>query len=85
MIKMFYADRIRAGDGPQINPVPEADHRLGRRAQAHHNPMQPFALGPRAPLRQKMPERIPRHLPDRVFDELFATLRSDRDRALLAF
>ena len=32
-----------------------------------------------------MPERIPRHLPDRLFDELFATLRSDRDRALLAF
>lgn len=85
VIKMFYADRIRAGDGPLINPVPEADHRLGRRSQAHHNPMQPFALGPRAPLRQKMPERLPRHLPDRVFDELFATLRSDRDRALLAF
>ena len=85
VIKMFYADRIGTGDGPLINPVPDADHRLGRRTQAHHNPMQPFALGPRAPLRQKMPERIPRHLPDRVFDELFATLRSDRDRALLAF
>lgn len=85
VVKMFYADRIRAGDGPLINPVPDADYRHGRRSQAHHNPMQPFALGPRAPLRQKMPERIPRHLPDRVFDELFATLRSDRDRALLAF
>jgi integrase len=85
VVKMFYADRINAGDGPLINPVPNADHRAGRRSQAHHNPMQPFAPGPRAPLRQKMPERIPRHLPDRLFDELFATLRSDRDRALLAF
>lgn len=85
VVKMFYADRISAGDGPLINPVPDADHRRRRRAQAHHNPMQSFALGPRAPLRQKLPERIPRHLPDRVFDELFATLRSDRDRALLAF
>lgn len=85
VVKMFYADRIRAGDGPLINPVPDADHRHGRRSQAHHNPMQPLAVGPRAPLRQKMPERIPRHLPDRIFDELFATLRSDRDRALLAF
>ncbi len=85
VVKMFYSDRIRAGDGPLINPVPDAAHRLGRRSQAHHNPMQPFALGPRAPLRQKMPERIPRHLPDRLFDELFAVLRSDRDRALLAF
>lgn len=85
VIKMFYADRIAAGDGPLINPVPDADHRLGRRSQPHHNPMQPFAPGPRAPYRQKMPERIPRHLSDRLFDELFATLRSDRDRALLAF
>lgn len=85
VVKMFYADRIRAGDTPLINPVPDADHRMGRRSQAHHNPMQPFTPGPRAPFRQKMPERIPRHLPDRLFDELFATLRSDRDRALLAF
>lgn len=85
VVKMFYADRLRAGDGPLLNPVPHADRRAARRSQAHHNPMQPFAPGPRAPFRQKMPERIPRHLPDRLFDELFATLRSDRDRALLAF
>lgn len=85
VVKMFYADRIRASDGPLINPVPDADHRAGRRSQAHHNPMQPFTPGMRAPFRQRVPERIPRHLPDRLFDELFATLRSDRDRALLAF
>lgn len=85
VIKMFYADRITAGDGPLINPVPDVDCRAGRRSHAHHNPMEPFAPGPRAPFRQKMPERIPRHLSDRLFDELFATLRSDRDRALLAF
>jgi len=85
VVKMFYADRLSAADGPLLNPVPDADRRAGRRSQAHHNPVQPFAPGPRAPFRQKMPERIPRHLPDRLFDELFATLRSDRDRALLAF
>lgn len=85
VLKMFYADRITAGDGPLINPVPDVDRRAGRRSHAHHNPMQAFAPGPRAPFRQKLPERIPRHLPDRLFDELFATLRSDRDRALLAF
>lgn len=85
VVKMFYAHRISAGDGPLVNPIPDAVHRAGRRSQPHHNPMQPFVLGPRAPLRQKLPERIPRHLPDRLFDELFATLRSDRDRALLAF
>ena len=82
---MFYADRMTAGDGLLVNPIPEASHRAGRRSQAHHNPMHSHAPGPRAPLRQKMPERIPRHLPDRLFDELFAALGSDRDRALLAF
>ncbi len=85
VVKMFYVDRMAAGAGPLVNPIPEASHRDGRRSQAHHNPMQPHAPGPRAPLRQKMPERIPRHLPDRLFNELFAAMSSDRDRALLAF
>jgi integrase len=82
---MFYADRQAAGDGPLVNPVPDAEHRQGRRIQAHHNPMQPFAAGRRAPLRQKLPERVPRYLSDRRFDDLFAVMVCDRDRALLAF
>lgn len=85
VVKMFYADRALAGQGPVVNPIPDAVHRSGRRVQAHHNPMQAFTPGRRAPLRQKLPERLPRSLPDRVFDALFATLVCDRDRALLAF
>ena len=85
VVKSFYLDRAAAGQGPVVNPVPEAGHRQGRRVQAHHNPMQPFRPGRRAPLRQKLPERVPRSLPDGVFDALFAALGSDRDRALLAF
>lgn len=85
VVKMFYADRAAAGQGPVVNPVPDAGHRAGRRVQAHHNPMEPFVPGRRAPLRQKMPERLPRSLPDGLFDALFAVLRCDRDRALLAF
>ena len=85
VVKSFYADRARAGQGPVINPVPDAPHRDGRRGQAHHNPLQPFAPGPRAAFRQKVPERAPRSIPDGLFDALFATVRSDRDRALLAF
>ncbi len=85
VVKMFYADRAVAGQGPVVNPIPDAVHRSGRRVQAHHNPMQAFTPGRRAPLRQKLPERLPRSLPDRVFDALFATLVCDRDRALLAF
>ena len=85
VVKAFYADRLAAGQGPLVNPIPEAAHRDGRRVEAHHNPMQPFAPGPRAPLRQKLPERVPRSIPDGLFDALFASVRSDRDRALLAF
>lgn len=85
VLKTFYADRAAAGQGPLVNPVPEAGHRDGRRVQSHHNPMAPFAPGARAPFRQKLPERLPRSLPDYLFDSLFAALGSDRDRALLAF
>lgn len=85
VVKAFYADRATTGRGPVVNPVPDAAHRQGRQLQAHPNPMQPFRPGRRAPLRQKLPERVPRSLPDGVFDQLFAALGSDRDRALLAF
>lgn len=85
VVKMFYADRAAAGQGPVVNPIPDAVHRLGRSVQAHHNPMQAFTPGRRAPLRQRLPERLPRSLPDGLFDVLFAALGSDRDRALLAF
>lgn len=85
VVKMFYADRIAAGDGPAMNPVPDSTGRDGRRVQAHHNPMQLFAPGSRAPYRQKLPLQLPRSIPDRLFDELFAAMGSDRDRALLAF
>jgi integrase len=85
VLKSFYGDRIETGRGPLVNPVPDADHRQGRRSSAHHNPMQPHDSGHPAPLRQKVPDRIPRALPDRLFDALFAVAGCDRDRALLAF
>jgi integrase len=85
VVKMFYGDRISAGTGPLVNPIPEAEHRAGRKIQAHHNPMEEFKTGRRAPLRQKVPDRVPRSLPDHLFDALFAAMRCDRDRALLAF
>ena len=85
VVKMFYVDRMRAGRGPVINPIPDAGHRDGRRIEAHHNPLAEFTLGRRAPLRQKTPALLPRSLPDHLFDALFAVMRSDRDRALLAF
>jgi site-specific recombinase XerC len=35
--------------------------------------------------RPRQPKRAPRQIPDEVFNELFARLSSDRDRALVAF
>ncbi|CCG02691.1 tyrosine-type recombinase/integrase [Blastococcus saxobsidens] len=84
VLRGFYADRMAAGDGPVVNPVPEAVGRGGQRVGAHANPMAPPERHRRAPLRQKTPARLPRSLPDHLFDTLFAAMRSDRDRALLA-
>lgn len=85
VIKSFYEDRQQVGQGPLVNPVPTAEHRQGRRVQAHRNPMDPFRPGRRAPLRQKQPALVPRSLSDERFDALFAAMVCDRDRALLAF
>jgi site-specific recombinase XerC len=35
--------------------------------------------------RPKVPQRVPRAIPDQEFNELFAALPSNRDRALVAF
>lgn len=85
VLRSFYDDRLVTGSGPVINPVPSATARDGQRPGAHHNPMQPFAPHRRAPLRQKSPTVVRRGLPDGAFDELFAAMGNDRDRALLAF
>jgi len=78
----FYSYHVEAGTGPLVNPFPLA--RPGR-ANAHHNPMDPFG-GQRAGLfRPRVPRRLPRQIPDEVFNELFARLSSHRDRALVAF
>lgn len=63
------------------NPVPGA----GERLHAHHNPMERFRFHRRAAFRQKAPITVPRGLSDVNFDALFASMVSDRDRALLAF
>lgn len=85
VLRGFYVDRMAAGEGPVVNPVPEARGRHGQRRGAHHNPLEAAEHHRRAPLRQKTPARVPRGIPDRLFDELFATMGCDRDRALLAF
>ena len=85
VLRSFYDERMTAGVGPVVNPVPSATARDGDRPHSHHNPMEPFRTHRRAPLRQRSPQVTSRGLGDRAFDELFAAMSCDRDRALLAF
>ncbi len=78
----FYAYHVEVGTGPLVNPFPLA--RPGR-ANAHHNPMDPFPRQKAGLFRSRVPRRVPRQIPDQVFNGLFARLPSHRDRALVAF
>jgi site-specific recombinase XerC len=78
----FYGYHLDAGTGPIVNPFPLA--RPGR-AHAHHNPLDPFPRQKSGLFRPRVPQRVPRQIPDSVFNELFARLGSNRDRALVAF
>jgi site-specific recombinase XerD len=84
VLRGFYGFHLEAGTGPMVNPFPLARGRRGR-ANAHHNPMEPFRAERTGRYRPKTPRRIPRQIPDEKFDELFARLGSHRDRALVAF
>jgi integrase len=82
VLRGFYEYHLDAGAGPIVNPFPLA--RAGR-PHAHRNPMDPFGNERTGLFRPRLPGRIPRHIPDERFDELFAQLPSHRDRALVAF
>jgi integrase len=82
VVRSFYEFWIEAGAGPLINPV-----RLVRQAgrpHAHHNPMEPFRPEGRIRYNPKVPKRRPREMPEERWRDLFAGLRSNRDRAMLA-
>jgi len=84
LLRGFYDFHLRAGGGPVVNPFPLARGRRTR-ANAHRNPMEPFAVQRAGRYRPKAARRIPRQIPEEKFDELFAELGSNRDRALVAF
>jgi integrase len=65
------------------NPVPSSPQR--RRALAHLSPLEPKPVVGRARLRQRVVQRPPRAIPDRLWDELFDAMGCERDRALLEF
>ena len=79
----FYSFHGRFRDGPVVNPVPVSAQR--RQVLAHRSPLEPVPVVRRARLRQRVPQQAPRSIPDALWDELFAAMGSDRDRALLEF
>ncbi len=84
VVRSFYEFHVEMGTGPIVNPFPLDRCRRGR-ANAHHNPMEPWRGASRGRYRPRAPERVPRQIPDEHFDALFAGLSSHRDRALVAF
>jgi integrase len=84
VLRGFYELHRELGSGPMVNPFPLA-RRRGGRPNAHHNPMEPFRNERTGLYRPKVPRRIPRMIPDDLFNELFARFGNHRDRALVAF
>ncbi len=85
VLRSFYDFHRDEGTGPILNPFPLDRSRRVRRAQAHRNPMDGWARERVGRYRPKVAHRIPRAIPDQRFNELFAALGSNRDRALVAF
>jgi site-specific recombinase XerD len=71
---------------PLVNPFPQARGAEDGQLNAHHNPMQPFRRPSRRAVYQpREPKPAPRSIPAQAFNELFAALTCNRDRALVAF
>lgn len=83
VLRSFYEFWVDEGAGPLVNPVPLARAEQ-RRTRAHHNPLEPYRGGGRLRYNPKVPVRRPRQMPDERWNELFAALRSNRDRAIVA-
>ncbi len=85
VLRNFYDFHCQAGSGPMLNPFPLDRARRDRRANAHHNPMEPLRNERAGAYRPSVATRIPRAIPDEEFNEIFARLPSHRDRALVAY
>ncbi len=85
-VRSFYEYHRQMHGRPLLNPFPKSADRGDADINAHHNPMRPFRRPARAaPYQPRQPRRVARGIPDELFNQLFAGLTSDRDRALIAF
>ncbi|MGX4690734.1 tyrosine-type recombinase/integrase [Streptomyces sp. JNUCC 63] len=88
-VRTFYDFHLERNTGSLlVNPFPLERSRHGRslkRSNEHHNPEREYRHQRKGRYRPTVPERVPRRIPDDKFTEVFAALRSHRNRALLAF
>jgi integrase len=85
VLRRFYDFHRDCGTGPVLNPFPLNASRRRGRVHARHNPMDEWMPERTGRYRPTVPKRIPQVIPDGWFNKLFASLGSDRDRALVAF
>ncbi len=85
VLRRFYEFHREAGTGPIMNPFPLDRSRRGGRANAHQGPMEPYRHERSGLYRPRVPAKVPRAVPDEIFNGIFARLASNRDRALVAF
>jgi integrase len=83
VVRTFYEFWMELGAGPLVNPVPRESVR-GRRPHGHHNPLAPLRAEGKLRYNPRLPRRRVRAMPDERWNELFAAMRSHRDRAILA-
>lgn len=82
VVRAFYTFWLDLDCGVLVNPVPFESR--GIRPLAHHNPLkQPQRQG-KLRYNPKVAARRPRSIPDSQWNSLFAGLRSNRDRAIVA-
>ena len=83
VLRTFYEFWIELGEGPLVNPV-RLRRIKGRRPNEHSSSLEPLRTEGRILYNPKLPKRKPRAMPDERWNELFAALGSNRDRAILA-
>lgn len=85
VVRSFYDYWIEdVREGPLINPVQLDRRHRGQRPHVHHNPLEPFQAEGKIRYNPKVPKRRPREMPEERWRDVFAGLRSNRDRALLS-
>ncbi|MCX2928531.1 tyrosine-type recombinase/integrase [Streptomyces sp. NEAU-W12] len=86
VLRQFYDFHLDSNAGALlVNPFPLVRERRSARPGSHSNGEKKHRNRRTGLYRPTVPQQIPRRIPDEKYTEVFAGLRSHRDRALLAF